>query len=218
MATMTLFAPSAATTYSTRGATYTPNASGLITGVPTSGYDLPDLIADGCVVVSNAYKVGTPGPNVTAVEYGVGHDHTTVLTFGPGAVLPAIAGGAALQVGVLVYTLPPGAQWFTAAQINVGITQTQGNINASVPAVGVGSIIGAAALATLTGTKANILASVSAANCTGTPTVSTGQAAYAADVGGARTVYFNAAATWPAGGDAAAILTGTITLYWRTIS
>lgn len=218
MATMTLFAPNAATTYSTRGATYTPNASGLITGVPTSGYDLPDLIADGCVVVSNAYKVGTPGPNVTAVEYGVGHDHTTVLTFGPGAALPAIAGGAALQVGVLVYTFPAGAQWVTATQESVGITQSQGNINATTPAVGIGSVVGAGASATLSGTKISILASSLAANCTGTPTVLTGASTYAADIGGSRGVYFNAAATWPAGGDAAAILTGTITLYWRTIS
>ncbi|GAG10106.1 unnamed protein product, partial [marine sediment metagenome] len=47
---------------------------------------------------------GTPGVGVTAVEEGQGSFHKTILTVD--GILPAIAGGANLAAGLLVYTLP----------------------------------------------------------------------------------------------------------------
>jgi hypothetical protein len=181
-------------------------------------------MAEGCQVVSNIANVGTPGANVTAAEYGNLYDHTTVLTFGSAAVLGAIAGGAALGLGVLVYTFPVGAQIVLGSAINVGITQTAGNINVNTPVVGLGHVVASGAVSALSGTASfqSINVGKTAANCTGTPTEqavnpTASPFTYLTDVGGTKTVYFNAAATWSAGGDPAAKLSGSIVLAWKTL-
>ena len=226
MATVNLLAPAASGVYQVRsGVTYTASATGLITGVPAATTDVLDLLADGCIIVSNIANIGTAGVGVAAVEYGGPFDHTTVLTLGAACVLPAIAGGAALGVGTLLYTLPAGAQIIDAAQIAVGITQTQGNINANTPTVGLGHVVASGVVSVLSGTASfqSIAVGKAAANCTGTPTVQTAAATASpftltSDIGGVKAVYFNAAATWSASGDAAAKLSGTVTLKWRTLS
>ena len=164
-------------------------------------------------------NIGTAGTGATAVEYGDGYEHTTVLTVS--TTLPAIAGGAALGVGKLMYTFPSGAIVVNEAKMSMAITQTQGNINANTPDVGIGTVIASGAVATLDGTATfeNILTGQTAANCTGTATTKTideGLDALVIESGvSPRTVYFNAAASWAASGDAAALLTGTITLTWK---
>ena len=56
---------------------------------------------------SGTIDIGTAGVGVTAVTHGDGYNMVTVLTMA-GAVLPSIAGGAALAVGLLVFTFPAG--------------------------------------------------------------------------------------------------------------
>lgn len=168
-------------------------------------------------------NVGIPGAGVTAVEYGDGQLHQTRLTIA--SVLPAIAGGAALGVGSLIYTFPAGAQLIESAYMSVGVTQTQGHINANTPAVGLGTTIASGAVSVLSGTAGfqNVIVGTAAANCTGTPTVLTASPSVspftlALAAAAAKTLYYNAAATWAASGDAAALLAGTVVINWRTMA
>lgn len=155
---------------------------------------------------------------LTAREYGSSHTHCTVLSLS-GATLPAIAGGANLGVGRLLYTFPAGAIRVTSSQINVSITQTQGNINADTPDVGLGTTIASGAVALLSGTAAfeNILTGQTAADCNGTATLKTVDTSLVIESSGAHTVYLNVADGWAASGDTGARLNGTVTLHWQYI-
>ncbi|MCI0489377.1 MAG: hypothetical protein L0229_22520 [Blastocatellia bacterium] len=167
-------------------------------------------------------NVGTPATGVTAVEYGDGRNHQTVLTVN--AALPAIAGGANLGVGKLLYTLPAGAVIVESAHMNLSITQTQGNINADTPDGGLGTVIASGAVATLDGTPTfeNIITGQTFNDCNGTaevktaiPTAGVPLVIEAAD---AHTIHFNVADLWAASGDAAAALAGTVVINWRFIN
>jgi hypothetical protein len=163
-------------------------------------------------------NVGTVGTGCTVVEYGSGFSHTSVITLN--TTLPSIAGGASLGVGKLLYTLPAGAQLIDKAYMSVAITQTTGHINANTPTVGLGSIIASGAISVLSGTATfqDIITGQSAANCTGTATVKTANPTASVplvtEVAGTKTIHFNAAAAWAASGDPAALLTGTVVLFW----
>ncbi len=167
-------------------------------------------------------NIGTAGTGVTAVHYGDGVKNTAVLTLS--STLPAIAGGAALGVGKLVYTLPTGAVIVTSAYMSVGITQTEAHINADTPTVGLGTVVASGAISVLSGTATfqSIVVGTAAANCTGTATVKTATPTAAVplviETAGAKTVYFNAAATWAASGDAAAIIAGTIIINYTFVA
>lgn len=178
---------------------------------------------DGTTLRVGASSVGTANTGVTAVEYGDGYQHTTVLTVN--STLPAIAGGAALGVGTLLYTLPAGVQVVEIAYMSMGITQTTGHINANTPNVGLGSVVASGVISTLSGTATfqDYMVGSNAANCTGTATVNTTLAtsspfANIRNAAAAKTIYFNAAATWSASGDPAAIIAGTVTLKWQTMA
>jgi hypothetical protein len=167
-----------------------------------------------------AANVGAAATGSAAVEYGDGRVHTSVITVS--TTLPAIAGGANLAVGKLIYTLPAGAIVVDSAYMSVGITQTQGNINADTPDVGIGTTIGAGVQAVLSGVGAaaeNIITGQTAANCTGTATVKTATPTAGVPIvieaAGDHTVYLNVADGWAASGDAAASLVGTVVLNWR---
>jgi len=166
----------------------------------------------------NSVNVGVAGTGFTATEYGDGLTHKTVLAVN--SVLPAIAGGANLAVGVLAYTFPAGIINHKAARLSVAITQTQGFITADTPVLGLGTVIGSGAVAVLSGTATfvNILAGQVAANCSGTATEKTIATSLVIEASGAHTVYLNVADGWAASGDAAAIITGTITLEWAFLS
>jgi hypothetical protein len=152
-------------------------------------------------------------------EYKAGNQFSTVIDIN--TTLPAIAGGANLGVGKLLYTLPAGICIIDSASMSVGITQTQGNINADTPDVGVGTVIASGAVALLSGTATfeNIITGQTAANCTGSKTVATTIPTAAVPLvinsGDAHTVHLNVADGWAASGDAAAILRGRVVLNWR---
>ncbi|MED5549862.1 MAG: hypothetical protein VX529_10945 [Pseudomonadota bacterium] len=152
-------------------------------------------------------------------EFGDKYQHTTILTFeGSSAVLPAIAGGAVLAVGLKVYDFPAGSVIVDSARLyGVAITQTEGNITADTPDVGLGTTIGSGAVAVLSGTAAfeNILTGQTFTDCDGTAedaTVGTQLVIAPAD---SHSVYLNVADGWAAGGDAAAVVSGQIVLQWR---
>ena len=161
-------------------------------------------------------NIGTPGTGVTAVENGDGYNHTTVLTVN--TTLPAIAGGAPLAVGKLLYTLPAGACVVNKAYMSLAITQTQGNINSDTPDGGLGTTIASGAVAVLDGTPAfeNIITGQTFNDCNGTVEVKTiADQLLVIEASGDHTIYFNAANSWTAGGDSAALLSGTVVLDWN---
>ncbi len=169
-------------------------------------------------VGSGSVSDGTPGVGVNAVTHGDGYNMVTVLTMA-GAVLPAITGGGAQAVGLKVFTFPSGVTRVKCTRMNVGITQSEGNINNDQPDVGVGTVIATGGVSVLggTGTFEDYVTGSAAANCTGTATdlaEDTQGAGLKLNAGGVKTVHFNAADIWAASGDTAATLSGEIHLEW----
>lgn len=163
--------------------------------------------------------VGAAETGITATEYGDDYQHTTVLTLD--TVLPAIAGGADLGVGVLLYTLPAGAMVIDKAYMSVAITQTEDNITADTPEVGLGTVIASGAVAVLSGTATfeNILTGQVAADCDGTASVKTvADQILVIESDSAHTIHLNVADGWAASGDVGALLTGTVVLHWQKMS
>ncbi len=181
-----------------------------------SQYNLFSVFQDNQMAKTSA-NVGTVGTGTTAVEYGDSYHHITVLTVA--GVLSAIAGSGNYGVGLKVYTLPTSAQIIKAAYMSIGITQSQGNIDADQPKVGLGTTLASTAVADLTNptTLDDILVQQDANNCTGTAEVKTvADQILVIETGSAHTVHFNAADSWN-GADAAATVAGTIILEWLNI-
>uniref|UniRef100_A0A6H1ZDX9 Uncharacterized protein n=1 Tax=viral metagenome TaxID=1070528 RepID=A0A6H1ZDX9_9ZZZZ len=161
---------------------------------------------------------GTAETGTTAAEYGDGYRHITVLTVN--TTLPAIAGGADLAVGKLLYALPAGAVVVHSSHMDLAITQTQGNITADTPDGGLGTTIASGVVNVLSGTAAfeNILTGQAFNDCNGTAedkaAIPTGGTSLVIESGGDHTIYFNVADGWAASGDAAATLTGTVVIEW----
>lgn len=184
--------------------------------------DVEALVGQGYSRSMATAALGTASTGVTAAESGTDRLRQTILTVS--TTLPAIAGGANLAVGKLLYTFPAGEIIVDAAYMSVAITQSQGNITADTPDVGIGTVIGSGVVAVLGGTATfeNILTGQTAADCNGTATVKTltptANVPLVIATAGAHTVYLNVADGWAASGDAAAGLAGTVILHWRRMS
>lgn len=156
-----------------------------------------------------------------ATEYGSAYVHTTVLDVD--TVLPAIAGGADLAVGKLLYTFPAGEIWIDMAWMNLALQQTEDNVTADTPDGGLGTTIASGAVAVLGGTAAfeNIITGQTFNDVDGTAEVfgsvpTAGAPLRITSSGGLNhTVYFNVADGWAASGDAGVELTGQVVLHWR---
>lgn len=162
---------------------------------------------------------GVAAPACRAEEFGDKYHHTTILTLeGASAVLPAIAGGANLAVGLKLYDFPGGSVIVEAARLkDVAITQSEGNITADTPDVGLGTTIASGAVAVLGGTAAfeNILTGQTFADCDGTAEDVAVGTQLVIQHDGDKSVYLNVADGWAASGDAAAVVSGQIVLHWR---
>lgn len=152
----------------------------------------------------------------TVQEYGSGSFHKTVISLA--GALGAIAGGANLAVGRLIYTFPAGnIRIFTACLKSVAITQTQGNINADTPVVGLGTVIASGAVALLNGTATfeNILAGQALADCNGTGKIAAVASTLTVLSTAAHTVHLNVADGWAASGDTGALISGDVIITWE---
>lgn len=165
-------------------------------------------------------NVGSPATGVIdCIERGDKSRHTTILTVQ--TTLPAIAGGANLAVGKLLYTFPAGAIVVHAATMSLAITQTTGNITADTPDGGLGTTIGSGVVAVLGGTAAfeNILTGQTFDDCNGTAEVKTvADQVLVIEASAAHTLYFNVADGWAASGDTGARLTGTVAFTWTLLA
>lgn len=175
--------------------------------------DITEEIAEAIAAAAVA-SAGTAETGFTAAEAGNAVYHRTTLTVD--TVLPAIAGGANLGVGVLAYTFPAGRIVIHASSIDLAIQQTEENITADTPEIGLGTTIASGAVAVLSGTAAfeNILTGQVAADCDGTPTLKTLATVLVLEAADDHTVHINVADGWAADGDAAAALTGSVVLVW----
>jgi hypothetical protein len=171
---------------------------------------------------NNAFLEGNKGVATAACraeEFGDKYHHTTVLTLeGASAVLPAIAGGANLAVGLKLYDFPAGAVVVEAARLyDVAIQQTDGNIAADTPDVGLGTTIASGVVAVLGGTAAfeNVLTGQTFTDCDGTAEDVAVGTQLVIQTGDSHSLYLNVADGWAASGDAAAIVSGQIIVHWR---
>lgn len=162
---------------------------------------------------------GTAATGVTATEYGDGYQHLTKLAFQQ-LTFPAIAGGADLAVGKLLYTLPAGAEMIDGVQMSIYLQDSE-NVTADTPDVGIGTVIGSGAVAVLGGTATfeNILTGQTASDCDGTALSAgagpTAGAPLFITRAGAHTVYLNIADGWAASGTSSLYATGEIWLSWK---
>ena len=168
------------------------------------------------VDVPIAVELQTTG--VRAETYSAGVRRTVIdLT---GLTLPAIAGGANLAVGRRIFSFPAGAVKTLGATLKgVTLQQTEGNVDADTPDLGLGTTIASGAVAVLGGTAGfeNILTGQTMNDCDGTGesvTVATELLIQPAD---SHDVFLNAAAGWAADGDAAVIVGGTVIITWAAI-
>lgn len=168
-------------------------------------------------------NVGTAGTNVTAVEYGDGRSHVTVLTASNVAL--TIGDNANLALGAAVYTLPAGAQVIDYSYLSVAISATDVANQSDTPEVGLGTTVGSGANATLgaVGTGAeNIFEGTAAADCDGTATVATKLPTAGTPLiiasGDSHVVYLNLADGWADGTDQSATASGTIVLVWKHLA
>ena len=166
----------------------------------------------------NETNVGTVGSYATVSESGDNVYHKTRLSLT--GVLPAIAGGADLAVGRLIYTFPAGViRVLSTVFDNVAITQTEAHITADTPDVGLGTVIasGANALLSATASFENIMTGQTLNNCNGTGEKAGVASTLVLHDADAHTVYFNVADGWAASGDAAAVISGDVVITWEFI-
>lgn len=160
-------------------------------------------------------NVGTPGTNVTAVEYGDAYNHVTVLTLAAVELTPTIPANAE-GAGAVIYTFPAGVYVANAAHMDItsGVMDTATN----AADVGLGSLIASGDIATLTTAAmedwitGQTVADVSTF-VVEKSTIPTAGAPLVFEAAGSHTLNINCAATWNAT-VATASVTGTVTIYW----
>lgn len=164
---------------------------------------------------------GSAPSYVTATEGGDKRNRWVELEVD--TTLPAIAGGADLAVGKLVWNFPTHkAILVRSAHVDLVLAAQDGNIIADTPDVGLGTVIGSGAVAVLsgTGTFENILTGQTATDCNGTPIIAT--VGLASDLSiaatAAHTVYLNVADGWAASGETACPVSGLIVIEYRVMS
>lgn len=182
---------------------------------------VPVITLAGAVAnLTRATDAGTANTSVTAVESVSGQQRVTTLTFSALAVA-AVAAAADEAIGKLLYTLPAGAHLIRAAYMNVALSDTADLIDADTPEVGLGTLIGSGANATLGAVGAgaeNIIEGQVAADVNGSYTEKgeTGRTLMI-QADESHAINFNIADGW-AGADAGVKVTGTVILEWVALS
>lgn len=163
-------------------------------------------------------NVGAAGTGVTAVEYGDGYNHVTVLTLTAAALTPTTIPADAEGAGIIVYTFPAGVHLFTACHMDITAFTGTGFAATNAIDMGIGSLISSGDIATLTTAAmedcvtGQTVADISSP-ATEKSTVATAGAPLLFESGGSKVIHLNVAGTW---NDTftAPVVTGTITLYW----
>jgi hypothetical protein len=193
------------------------------TGVTIDGV----LAKDGGIETASVKHVtvfGVAAPNVTTVEYGDGRHITTTLSF-TNLVLGAPTAGGNSAHGVLLHTLSTTSISHLVKCVACEVGFTVGTVTTDTPDVGLGTVIGSGAVATLdgTGTFEDIITGQTwnkaldgtadrfASLFSGVATEATAFPFIDA-AGSATAIYLNAADGWAAGVTGNLTATGTIVI------
>lgn len=181
----------------------------------TKKVSLTDFFSNIPVAAQNQANVGTAGTNVTAVEYGDGYHHVTVLTLTAAELTPTIPADAE-GAGAVIYTFPAGV--YVGQSCHMDITAGVMDSATNAADLGVGSLIASGDIATLTTaamedwvtgqTVADVSTFVKEKS-----TVMTAGANLLFEAGDSHVLNLNVAATWNAT-VATASVTGTVTIVW----
>lgn len=205
------------------GATVTFSELNLLDGsaVANSTASVAPILDSSKRLRTNA-NVGTAGTNVTAIELGDGAVHTTILTLASVAI--TIGDTADLATGALIYTLPAGVQFIDYVYMTVALTADDAANQTDTPEVGLGTVIGSGAVATLgtTPTFEDIIEGAAVADANGTAKViadiPTANIPLVRLSGDAKTIHLNYADGWANGAVQTATASGTVVLKWTHLA
>lgn len=156
------------------------------------------------VIFGGAYK-GTPGTaaGITVDEDGFGKDRVVTINL-KNTPVATVAGGAAEANGVLLYTFPAGVQYKEIVYMDLAVDGPSA-VAADTPDCGFGTVKASGAVALLSGTATfeDLLTGQTMTDTNGTAAIASDLNVDALSaVGAAKTVNFNCADTWAAGGGA----------------
>lgn len=161
-------------------------------------------------------NVGTANTGVTAVEYGDGFYHHTILTISKVDAL-TVGDNVNLGVGYKIYDFPTGQIVVRSASFKaVALTAGDAATKTDTPDVGLGTTVASGAVAVLSGTAAfeNILTGQTATNCNGAAINAVVGTILAIADGDSHSVYLNAADGWADSTDQTVDLAGEVHLVW----
>jgi hypothetical protein len=154
---------------------------------------------------------------VTEVTKGTAGGYSTKLEVDTS--FPAIAGGAALAVGKQLFTFPAGRIVVHATGYSLALQQTEDNVTADTPDMGIGTTIGSGAVAVLGGTAGfeNMVTGQTMDDCDGTVETVLLGTQLIIEAADSHAVYLNVADTWAASGDAALGVSGDVVIHWALL-
>ena len=198
------------------------------TGTPGEGLFITHNGSYGVIetgFVKTEANTGTEGTGVEAEEFGDGMNHTTVLTL-TNVDLGAVSGAGAEAHGAKIYEFPAGDVHIQeVTHMNVGVVGDAG-VQADTPNIGIGSVVGSGANATLTAVGATSMdyiteQTMTNANGAATAIMTAATAGYGTGIslnatGDVKDVFLNIADTWAAA-SAALLATGTVVIKWTSM-
>jgi hypothetical protein len=155
---------------------------------------------------------------VRAETFGVGV-YRTVIDL-EGLTLPDIAGGASLAVGRQIFTFPAGGiKVLGSSLVAVTLSETQGNVTADTPDLGIGTVIASGAVAVLGGTATfeDILTGQTINDCNGTAETVSVNTELLIQAGDSHNVFLNVADGWAASGDDGILVGGRVVIVWAQL-
>lgn len=193
------------------------SATGIATG-------MGNITSNGIIISANLKTTGNVGvadsSTVTAVEYGDGFHHITVLTLTTFIIGTPNAGNAD-DFGSVLYTFPTGTHVQSTMYYNIGLTV--GTQTDDTPEIGIGSIEADGSSASLSSTEMDYITSnawstalTGGAEVFG-PDVATAGALTGISLnasGDSKKVWLNAADTWNASVTGTLRASGTVIIVW----
>ena len=162
--------------------------------------------------IRNTTNIGAVPGTVTAVEFGDGYNHVTVLTVTAAVLVPDIPADAE-EVGALIYTFPAGVH--QVHSVHMKITAITEGANTVAVDIGCGSTLAAGDGATLQATTDEDFLDGQTIADSSSPAIEKSLAADGTvfEASDSKLFHINLAATWIAT-EADPDITGTVTIRW----
>lgn len=177
------------------------------------------LRPSGDSVESEGTKPTAADGTIDVTEHGNEFVHITAIDLAEVSLIVP-AGAAALCLGKLIYTFPAGDILIKSCSIALSLSTAGSTVTADTPDLGIGTVVGTGAVATLdgTGTFENILTGQTINDCNETVELVGVDTILAVATAGAHTVYLNIADTW-AGAEATGVqVAGRVVIEWVNLS